>query len=125
MDEELVPELGDLVTFVTNMRPVQNLEGPLAPKGGEEADESTEKAKETGNKMTTGRIIYRDGGLIRIRPVQSSHTGVDFPLDPETGQFLEILGVQEILIHEKRKDPHFSKQLGVVPGEMLEFFSAD
>ena len=94
-DEILVPELGDWVTFISN-----------------------------AYKNTTGRIIYRDAALIRIRPTQSSHTAVDFPLDPDTGLFLDTLGVQEILIHEKRKDPHFSVQLSVVPGEVLEFFTA-
>ena len=94
-DEDLVPELGDWVTFLSN-----------------------------AYKTTTGRIIYRDAALIRIRPTQSSHTAVDFPLDPDTGLFLDTLGVQEILIHEKRKDPHFSVQLSVSPGEFLEFFTA-
>jgi len=94
--EELVPELGDLVTIISD-----------------------------AYKTTSGRIIYRDGVLIRIRPITSSNTGVDFPLDPETGLFVEALGVQEILIHEKRKDPHFAIQLSVVEGEVLEFFSVD
>ena len=89
----LIPELGDLVTFVSDIY-----------------------------KSTTGRIIYRDGALIRIRPFTSSTTCLDFPLDPGTGQFRESLGVQEVIIHEKRRDPHFSKQLSVRPGEILEFF---
>ena len=95
-EQDLVPELGDWVTFLSD-----------------------------AYKTTSGRIIYRDGSLIRIRPTHSSHTAVDFPLNPETGLFKETLGVHEILIHEKRKDPHFSVQLSVVPGEILEFFSAD
>jgi len=96
MDEELVPELGDWVTIMSDTY-----------------------------KTTSGRIIYRDGALIRIRPTQSSNTGIDFPLVPETGAFQEALGVQEILIHEKRKDPHFSIQLSVAPGEILEFFTVN
>ena len=94
--EELVPELGDWITILSDTY-----------------------------KTTSGRIIYRDGSLIRIRPTQSSHTGVDFPLDPTTGLFQEALGVQEVLIHEKRKHPQFSIQLSVVPGEILEFFSVE
>jgi len=89
----LVPELGDLVTFVSSVL-----------------------------GTVTGRIIYRDGSLIRIRPSSSSSTAVDFPLDPTTGLFQDTLDVKEIMIHTKRKDPHFSKQLSVVPGEILEFF---
>jgi len=96
MEDELVPELGDWVTIISD-----------------------------AYKTTSGRIIFRDGALIRIRPTQSSNTGVDFPLDPETGLFQEALGVQEILIHEKRKNPHFATQLSVVEGEVLEFFSLD
>ena len=94
--DELVPELGDWVTIISD-----------------------------AYKTTSGRIIFRDGALIRIRPTQSSNTGVDFPLDPETGLFQEALGVQEVLIHEKRKNPHFAIQLAVVEGEVLEFFSID
>jgi hypothetical protein len=96
MEDELVPELGDWVTIMSD-----------------------------AYKTTSGRIIYRDGALIRIRPTQSSNTGVDFPLDPETGLFQEALGVQEILILEKRKTPHFSLQLSVVEGEILEIFSVE
>ena len=94
--EDLVPELGDWVTVISD-----------------------------AYKTTSGRIIFRDGALIRIRPTQSSNTGVDFPLDPETGLFQEALGVQEVLIHEKRKHPHFALQLAVVEGEVLEIFSVD
>ena len=89
----LIPELGDLVTFVSDVY-----------------------------KSTTGRIIYRDGTLIRVRPFNSSSSAIDFPLDPVTGEFRESLGVTQILIHEKRRYPHFSKQLSVRPGEILEFF---
>ena len=94
--DELVPELGDWVTIISD-----------------------------AFKTTSGRIIFRDGSLIRIRPTQSSNTAVDFPLDPATGLFQEGLGVQDTLIHEKRKDPHFSIQLSVVEGEVLEIFSVD
>ena len=92
----LVPELGDLVTFVSTVL-----------------------------KSTTGRIIYRDDTLIRIRPSSSSTTAVDFPLDPVTGLFIDTLGVTDVLVHTKRKDPHFSKQLSVVKGELLEFYDSD
>jgi len=92
-DYDLIPELGDLVTILSDVY-----------------------------TTTTGRIIYRDGGLIRIRPYNSSNTAVDFELHEETGQFIETAGVSEVVIHEKRKSPHFSKQLGAAVGELLEFF---
>lgn len=89
----LVPELGDLVTFVSSVL-----------------------------GTVTGRIIYRDGQLIRICPSSSSAKAVDFPLDPTSGLFLDTLGITEVIMYKKRKDPHFSKQLSVFPGEILEFF---
>lgn len=95
-DIEVDPELGDLVTILS-----------------------------TKYTTTTGRIIYRDDTLIRIRPVSSIHKSVDFPLSPETGEFDESLGVSELVVHEKRKFPHFAKQLSVQPGERLEFFGTD
>jgi hypothetical protein len=95
-EEDLVPELGDFVTFNSDIY-----------------------------KTTTGIIIYRDGALIRIRPVNSTTPVIDFPLEPETGQFQTSLGVTEVLIHTKRVDPHFSKQLSVVPGERLELMDAE
>jgi len=93
---DLVPELGDFVSIVSDVY-----------------------------KLTTGRIIYRDNTLIRIRPLNASHKAVDFPLVPETGLFQETLGVTELLIHEKRTTPHFSRQLSTVIGEHLDFFHAD
>lgn len=96
IDDSLIPELGDFVSFVSIVY-----------------------------KTISGIIIYRDGALIRIRPINSTAICVDFPLDPTTGLFQESLGVSQIVIHEKRKDPHFSVQLGVLRGELLEFVSAD
>lgn len=93
---DLIPELGDLVTFKSDVY-----------------------------TTTTGRIIFRNGELIRIRPSSSSSTAVDFPLDPESGLFQDTLGVSEIIIHEKRRFPHFSKQLSTVRDEVLEFFNTD
>lgn len=93
---DLIPELGDLVTFKSDV-----------------------------HNTTTGRIVFRDGTLIRIRPYNSSSTAVDFPLIQESGMFIETLGVSEIIIHEKRLFPHFSKQLSTVPGEFLELFDVD
>lgn len=91
---ELIPELGDYVTFMSDIY-----------------------------KTTTGIIIYRDGALIRIRPLNSTEVAIDFPLDESTGEFQESLGVSDVIIHEKRKFPQFSKQLGVLPGEYLEFLN--
>ncbi len=89
----LIPELGDLVTFVSDIY-----------------------------KSTTGRIVFRSGKSIRIKT--SSTTATEFPLDDESGLFLETLGVTEILIHEKRKSPHYSKQLSAIPGDIIECYDA-
>lgn len=90
---DLVPELGDVVTFVSRVF-----------------------------KSTTGKIVYRDGSLIRIQEYNGSTRPVTFELNPATGHFLERYGVTEIVIHKKREDPHFAVQLGTVPGEVLEFY---
>ena len=89
----LVPELGDVVTFVSRVF-----------------------------KSTTGKIVYRDGAVIRIQEYNGSTQPVTFELNPTTGHFLERYGVTEIVIHNKRLDPHFSVQLETVPGEVLEFY---
>ena len=89
----LIPELGDLITIMSD-----------------------------SYGRTYGRIIYRDMAFIRIRPFTSSTSVVNFPLDPETGLFQETLGIKEVIIHEKRRDPHFAIQLAIVPGERLELF---
>jgi len=89
-----VPELGDSVTFLSTL-----------------------------HGKTRGRIIFRDGSLIRIKP-RGKGLPVDFPLDAE-GLFDEAIGVTEVLIHEKRADPHFSIQLGVFPGDTLDLLRAD
>ncbi len=94
-ESQLVPELGDLLTIVSDVY-----------------------------RSTTGRIIYRDGALIRIRPYTVSDRAVEFPLD-ESGMFQESLGVKELIIHEKAKYPQYAKQLGVLPGETLEFYTVD
>lgn len=92
----LVPELGDLLTIESEIY-----------------------------KTTTGRIIYRDGALIRVKPTHLSNKAVNFPLDAESGLFREALGVSEIIMHEKARDPHFAVQLAVFPGERLEFYSIE
>ncbi len=92
----MVPELGDMLTIISDI-----------------------------HKSTTGRIIYRDGALIRVRPAHVSDRAVDFPLDPATGLFQDSLGVSEIVMHEKARYPHYARQLGVLPGESLEFYSVD
>lgn len=94
--EGLVPELGDIWTFVS-----------------------------TVYKNTFGKIIYRDGSKISIHQYNGSTIPIEFQLDTSTGFFLESLGVSEIICHEKRIDPHFSKQLGVVEGENLELYTSD
>ena len=92
--EELVPELGDRVTILSDV-----------------------------HKRTTGRIIYRDGSLIRVRPDTRATTAVDFPLDPTTQQFRADLGVNEVQIHEKRATPSFAAQLTVFPDDQILLYS--
>ena len=94
--EELVPELGDKVTIISNVF-----------------------------KKTTGRIVYRDDKLIRIRPDYRATSGIDFPLDPETQLFRESLGVSTVLIHEKRTNPAFAAQLAVFRNDRVLFYSED
>jgi len=94
--EELVPELGDKVTIISNVF-----------------------------KKTTGRIVYRDNTLIRVRPDYRATSGIDFPLDPETQLFRESLGVVEVLIHEKRTNPAFAAQLAVFRNDRVLFYSGD
>jgi len=89
-----VPELGDYVTFVSTL-----------------------------HGKTKGRIIYRDGTLIRVKP-RGKGLPVDFPLDAD-GLFDDAIGVQEVIIHEKRIDPHFSMQLGVFPGDTLDLLNSE
>lgn len=74
---------------------------------------------------TFGTIIYRSEALIRIRPYNASDRGINFPLDPETQEFTEALGVSRIKIHRKATEPHFSKQLSVFPGDQLEFLTSE
>ncbi|NDE18195.1 hypothetical protein EBZ80_25080, partial [bacterium] len=74
---------------------------------------------------TFGKIVYRDGSMIRLQQFNGSTVPVEYPLDPTTGFFLEQLGVTDIICHEKRSDPHFSRQLGVVEGERLELYSVE
>ncbi len=93
---ELIPELGDRITIESALY-------------GE----------------TFGTIIYRSEALIRIRPYNASDRGVNFPLDPETQEFTEALGVSQVKIHRKATEPHFSKQLSVFPGDQLEFLTSD
>jgi len=89
-----VPELGDILTL-----------------------------KSTVFKSLTGKIIFRDDRLIRIQPIDASDRAYDLGLDADDGDFLKENGVTECIIHSKRDDPHFSIQLGVSPGELLEFFT--
>jgi len=75
----------------------------------------------TPTSSTTGRITFRNEDTIRVRPYNKPTHGVDFKMDPETLTFLER--VDEIIIHEKRKEPQFSKQLAVSRGDLIEFYN--
>ena len=94
MSEELIPELGDFITLVS-----------------------------TKYGTTTGRIVYRDDTLLRIKPVHEQIV-YGFPIG-EDGLFPPDLGVTALLIKEKREDPHFSIQLRVVVGDELELFDTN
>ncbi len=93
---DLIPELGDRITIESTLY-------------GE----------------TFGTIIYRSEALIRIRPYNASDRGINFPLNPETQEFTEALGVSLIKIHRKATEPHYSKQLSVFPGDQLDFLTSD
>jgi hypothetical protein len=95
-EEELIPELGDRVTILSQVF-----------------------------KSTTGRILYRDDTLIRVRPETRSTVAIDFPLDPDTGLFLDTLGVRELQIHEKRKQPAFAAQLAVFPNDQIQVYGKE
>lgn len=95
MNED-IPELGDLITIVSELY-----------------------------GKTTGRIVYRDGRLIRVKPYQASDRAIEFPLDEGSGLFVDALGVTEIILHSKRRSSYFSKQLAVLPGTILEFYTFD
>lgn len=71
----------------------------------------------------TGKIIFRDENLVRIIPIDASDRAYDLVMDPSDGDFAPETGVTECIIHTKRENPHFVLQLGVVPGEVLEFFT--
>ena len=95
-DEELNPELGDRVTILSQVF-----------------------------KSTTGRIVYRDDTLIRVRPDTRSTIAIEFPLNPATGFFVDTLGVKEVQIHQKRRHPAFAAQLAIFPKDQLQVYNAD
>jgi len=98
-EEDRVPELGDRITIIS---------------------------KAYGS--ITGRILYRDEALIRVKPqvsMAASRRTYDFPLNPETGEFQESLGVEQIQFHVKRSSPWFSKQLAILPESDLLLYTTD
>ena len=98
-EEEMEPELGDLVTIVS---------------------------KSYGS--VTGRIIFRDEGMLRVKPYASignSKRMYDFPIDPETGAPQENLGIEQVQIHEKRSSPWYSRQLAILPDSDVLFYTTD
>jgi len=70
----------------------------------------------------TGKVIYRDELTIRVRPLDVSDRAIDLALAPD-GDFSEATGVNSMTLHTKRDDPYFSVQLGVNPGERLDFYT--
>lgn len=98
-EEDRVPELGDRITIIS---------------------------KSYGK--ITGRIIYRDDKLIRVKPQVSmgtTHRVYDFPLKPETGEFQDGLGVDQIQFHVKRTSPWYSKQLALLPDNDILLYTTD
>jgi len=98
-EEDRVPELGDRITIIS---------------------------KAYGSM--TGRIIYRDDKLLRVKPqisMGATHRVYDFPLNPETGEFQESLGVEQIQFHVKRTSPWYSKQLALLPESDILLYTTD
>jgi hypothetical protein len=98
-EEDRVPELGDRITIIS---------------------------KAYGK--ITGRIIYRDDKLIRVKPQVSmgtAHRVYDFALKPETGEFQSELGVEQIQFHVKRTSPWYSKQLALLPESNILLHTTD
>jgi len=98
-EEDRVPELGDRITIIS---------------------------KAYGK--ITGRIIYRDDKLIRVKPqisMGSTHRVYDFPLNSETGEFEQGLGVDQIQFHVKRTSPWYSKQLALLPESNILLYTTD
>jgi len=98
-EEDRVPELGDRITIIS---------------------------KAYGS--ITGRIVYRDDKLIRVKPqvsMGSTHRVYEFPLYPETGEFQTELGVEQIQFHAKRTSPWYSKQLALLPDSDILLYTTD
>jgi len=98
-DSDFMPELGDLITI---------------------------KSSKYGSIV--GRIVYRSESLLRVKPRVTMGTTdrlYEFPMDPESGLFLESVGVDDLEIHEKRRNPAFVNQLGIFTGMMLKLVRLD
>lgn len=98
-EEDRVPELGDRITIIS---------------------------KAYGS--ITGRIVYRDDKLIRVKPqvfMGTMHRIYDFVLNAETGEFQESLGVDQIQFHAKRTSPWYSKQLALLPESDILLYTTD
>ena len=92
LEEELVPELGDLITLISTVF------GRL-----------------------TGTIIYRDADIIRVQSFSDADRAQNIPM-AEDGDFREEAGIIRLIIHKKREDPHFSLQLGANVGEYVNCY---
>jgi hypothetical protein len=96
IDADLVPELGDEIKIVGKSGKIH------------------------------GIIVYRSERMIRVRPFSSKTVVYEFPLD-ENGDYMPQLGISETHIdpEKKAKDPHFSIQMEVRPGSVLEFYDRE
>jgi hypothetical protein len=96
IDADLVPELGDEIKIVGKSGKIH------------------------------GIIVYRSERMIRVRPFSSKTVVYEFPLD-ENGDYMPQLGISETYIdpEKKAKDPHFSIQMEVRPGSVLEFYDRE
>ena len=91
-EEELIPELGDLITLIS-----------------------------TNFGRLTGTIIYRDSETIRVQSFSEADRAHNVSMDID-GDFHKEAGIIKLIIHKKREDPHFSLQLGVIPGEYINCY---
>jgi hypothetical protein len=74
---------------------------------------------------TVGRIAYRSDERIRVIPQEASNKAIEFPMTEDGTEFAPELGVTAIEILERQESPYYVDFLGVKPGELVEFFTAD
>lgn len=71
-----------------------------------------------------GRVVYRDGTMVRVVSQEESDRAYEFPLQAD-GSFDPDFGVQSIEVIEEQASDYYVDFLGARPGEVLEFFTMD